>query len=157
MTTSISTDFAVDCLKHFFQNAAIAHMGDAAGVLASSTAGSIFVSLHTALPSGKQNSNEYADSGYARQAVARSSAGWTLTSTPDGNGEVFMVNAGVILFPAVVATPGIITHASVGLQVSGATERKYSVALASPVALVVGDPFEFAAGQLKIAIAVDDA
>ncbi len=68
-------------LLHIFNNSDIANIGDATGLRGSSTAGSLYVSLHTGDPgeAGDQTTNECAYTSYARVAVARSGAGWTVT------------------------------------------------------------------------------
>ncbi len=65
-----------------FNNTDIANIGDAAGLQNSAAAGSLYVSLHTADPNeaGSQTTSEVAYTSYARVAVARSGAGWTVTA-----------------------------------------------------------------------------
>ena len=65
-----------------FNNTNAANIGDSTGLRGSSSAGSLFVSLHTADPgpSGDQTTNEITYSSYARVAVARSGSGWTVTA-----------------------------------------------------------------------------
>ena len=74
--------FENELLLHIFNNADIADIGDAAGLQNSVAAGSLYVSLHTADPgeTGDATTNETAYTGYARVAVARSGAGWTVTA-----------------------------------------------------------------------------
>ncbi len=76
---SKSDQWESDLLKLVFQNIAATKIGDAAGLLPSAGAGSLYVSLHTANPgeTGLQTTSEAAYGGYARQAVVRSSGGWT--------------------------------------------------------------------------------
>ena len=68
-------------LKHLLQNAAIADVGDASGLQPSATAGSLYISLHTASPDAAdvQTTSEADYTSYARVAVARSAAGWTVS------------------------------------------------------------------------------
>lgn len=83
----------------FFENDDFENVGDAAGVLGSATAGSYYISLHTAVPgdAGDQSTNEVAYTGYNRVAVARSTAGWT-AATVGSTGNV--LNDGAISFGA---------------------------------------------------------
>lgn len=76
----ISNSWILDILNLVFNNANAANIGDSTGLRGSSTAGSLYVSLHTADPGagGNQTTNEAAYTSYARVAVARSSAGWTI-------------------------------------------------------------------------------
>lgn len=86
-------------MQLFFENDDFENVGDAAGVLGSATAGSYYISLHTAVPgdAGDQTTNEVAYTGYARVAVARSTAGWT-AATVGSTGNV--LNDGAISFGA---------------------------------------------------------
>ena len=112
--------FETDWLNHYFTNVDIANVGDAAGLQNSTTAGSLYLSLHTAYPgeAGVQNTSEAAYTSYARKAVARSTAEWTVTAN-----TVTTDNANA--FPA--ATGGSETEYFVGIgrQISGATELDY--------------------------------
>lgn len=113
----MSNAFKQALALHLFNNADIANLGDATGVRGSTTPGSLYIALHTADPgaAGNQSTSECNYSGYARVAVARSSAGFTVTNgTP--------VNAAEILFPTNNSGSSVvITHFSIGLQSSGAT------------------------------------
>lgn len=73
--------FLSEIAEHILNNADIALVGDATGLRGSSTAGSLYVSLHTADPgaSGDQTTNECAYTSYARVAVARSGSAWTVS------------------------------------------------------------------------------
>lgn len=97
MTGQLGNTAEADALKLIFQNTTWANLGDATGVQASGTAGNIFIQLHTASPAatGNQTSNEAGYTGYARQSVARSSGGWTVTGTSPTTAE----NAAAITFP----------------------------------------------------------
>lgn len=77
----MTTAFRGSNLDHWFLNSAIANVGDATGLPASATAGSLYLSLHTTSPGigGNQTTNETAYGSYARVAVARSGSGWTRT------------------------------------------------------------------------------
>jgi hypothetical protein len=74
--------FNTKILDLIYRNAAniLPYIGDANGPQPSATAGSLYVSLHTADPGagGDQTTNECAYTSYARVAVARSNAGWNL-------------------------------------------------------------------------------
>jgi hypothetical protein len=108
--------FETDLLNHIFGNANIANLGDATGLRGSTTAGSLYVALHSAFPAeaGDQTSNETAYTSYARQAVSRTS-GWTVT-----NNQV--VNAAQINFPQCGASGDTLSFWSVGVASAGASE-----------------------------------
>lgn len=118
---SKSNTFENELLLHIFQNADIPDIGDAAGLQNSVAAGSLFLSLHTADPgeAGTQATSEIAYTGYARQAVARSAAGFTVT----GNTVTLAAN---VDFPEMTGgAGGTVTHFAVGKAVSGATVVLY--------------------------------
>lgn len=92
----------------------------------------ITVALHTADPgeTGTQATSETAYTGYARQTVARTSGGWTVT----GNSVSPVAN---IDFPECTASPGAaLTHFSVGTGVSN--KLLYSGTLSPNVTMAVG-------------------
>ena len=99
----------------------------------------LFVSLHNADPgeAGSQTTNETAYTNYARQSVARTSGGWTIS----GSDPTQVVNAGVITFPQCGASGDTLTHWGIGSLVSGA-----GVLFASgPIGPVTGPYLEFTA------------
>ncbi|MGB5280491.1 MAG: hypothetical protein WBN37_04160, partial [Arenicellales bacterium] len=101
--------FEDDLLDLIFTNVDCPNVGDATGLLASSTAGSFYISLHTGTlldTHTAQTQSEAAYTSYARQAVARSVAGWTVAS-----GSV--TNDAAITFPQ--ATGGSETETYFGL------------------------------------------
>ena len=101
-------------LNLMFNNTDFALIGDAAGLQNSAAAGSLFVSLHTADPgeAGTQTTSESAYTNYARVAVARSGAGWTVSGNT-------VSNAAAVTFPACGVTGSTITHFGVGSDTSG--------------------------------------
>src|SRR5262245_38198503 len=124
---SMSNDHENALLLHEFNNSNIANLGDATGLRGSSAAGSLYVAGHTSTPgeAGKQNTNEGAYAAYARQAVARSGAGWTVS----GSG---VVNAAAIDFPKCTGGSETWTYWSVGYELAGATTvRSYGPLVAS--------------------------
>lgn len=108
-------------LSLLFTNTDATTIGDAGGLRGSATAGSLYVSLHTGDPgeAGDQTTNEANYTSYARVAVARSGAGWTVS----GN-EV--VPASAITFPTCTGGSNTITHFGIGTDSSGAGTLLYS-------------------------------
>jgi hypothetical protein len=98
-----------------FNNTNIANVGDATGLRGSSTAGSLYVSLHTADPgeAGDQTTSEATYTSYARVAIARSGAGFTVTSNS-------VSPASNVDFPAGTGGSGTVTHFGIGTASSGA-------------------------------------
>lgn len=123
--------FESDLLKLIFTNTALALIGDASGLQPSATAGSLYVSLHTSDPgeTGDQTTNETAYTNYARVAVARSGAGWTVSGTAPSQAA----NAALVTFPQCGVTGATVTHFAVGTASSGAGKRLYSAALTAPL------------------------
>lgn len=78
---SATNTFENDILLLLFNNTTIAGVGDTTGIVGSSSAGNLWVSLHTGSPgeAGNQSSSECTYTGYGRVSVARSGAGWTVT------------------------------------------------------------------------------
>ena len=144
---SASDAFENDILLLLFNNTNIANLGDAVGVRGSSAAGSLFIALHTADPAetGTQTTNETSYTGYARVAVARSGAGFTVS----GTAPTQVVNAATVTFGACTAGTPTITHFSIGRDTSGAGEILVSGALTASLAVSPGITPSFAAGQLK--------
>jgi hypothetical protein len=141
----MTTAAADNLLKLFFQNTGWANVGDATGLVPSTVAGSIYVSLTTADPTvtGTQTTSESAYTNYARQAVARSGAGWTESAAS-------AANAAIINFPACGVTGSTVTFVGLGSAVSGAGNLYASGALTSPASLAISSGItpSFAIGAL---------
>ncbi len=149
---SMSNAFENALLLHIYNNSNIANLGDATGLRGSTTAGSVYVALHTADPgeAGDQTTSECAYTGsggnYARQAVARSAGGWTVS----GNTAV---NAAVITFPICnTGSSETATHWSTGFSASGASTIINSGALGANLSITPSPATtpEFAAGAIVI-------
>ena len=145
-----SNSFENDILLLLFNNTNIANIGDATGVRGSTVVGSLFVALHTADPgeAGTQATSETTYTGYARVAVARSVAGWTVS----GTAPTQVANAAIVTFgTSTVGTPTI-THFSVGYETSGATKILVSGALNSSQVINIGGTNTFAIGALTATV-----
>jgi len=127
---SKSDTFENDLLKLIFNATAIANLADNA---ASSPLTNLFVSAHTADPgeSGTQTTSECAYTSYARVTVARTSGGWSVS----GNSVSPVAN---IDFPACTGGSETITHAAVGVAVSGASKILYSGTVTPNIAVSTG-------------------
>lgn len=134
--------FENDFLKLIFNATAIANIADNA---ASSPLTNLYVSLHTGDvgEAGDQTTNETAYTSYARVAVARSGAGWTVT----GNA---VENAALIQFPQCTGGSSTITHFAVGTAASSTGKVLYKGALSASLAVSSGIQPQFAAGDLDI-------
>ncbi len=136
-------------LAHILQNAAIANIGDAAGLPAAAVAGSLEVSLHTADPgeAGDQSTSEAAYTSYARQVIVRA-AGANDWDVAAGVGS----NKAMITFPVATA-PAAETETHFGVGTGFANKLLYSGLLTSPpggLPVSVGIQPEFAIGALTL-------
>lgn len=142
---SKSNTFENDLLQLIFNNVDIADIGDASGLQNSATAGSLYVALHTADPgeAGTASTSEAAYGSYARQAVARSGAGWTVATNT-------ATNAALIQFPECTSGSETISYVSITTAVSGASKILYSGALSASRAVSSGIQPQFAASALTV-------
>ena len=117
--------------------------GDATGLRGSTTAGSLYFSLHTADPgeAGDQTTSECTYTSYARVAVARSAAGWTVS------GNAVSVDADVT-FPAGTGGSGTATHWGLGTSSSGAGTLLYKGTISPNIVTGNGVTPKLTAGQV---------
>lgn len=120
-------------LKLLFNNTTAANIGDATGLVGSSTAGNLYVSLHTSDPgeAGSQTTNETSYTSYARVAVARSGAGWTVTTNS-------VSPAATISFPACTGSTATITHFGIGTASTGTGVLLYSGTVTPNISVSAG-------------------
>ncbi len=142
---SATNAFETAMLDLYFTNTDHANIGDAAGLQNSATAGSFYISLHTADPgeAGSQSTSESAYTNYARVAVARSAAGWTIA----GNNAS---NAAIITFPTGGATGSLVTYFGIGTASTGAGNLLFSGALTSSLQVNSGITPSFAINELDV-------
>lgn len=141
---SLSNSAETNLLTLLFNNTNWANVGDATGLRSSTTAGSFYVGLHTADPgeAGSQTTSEATYTGYARVAVARSGAGWTVA----GNS---VSNAAAVVFGACTAGSNTITYFSIGRDSAGAGEIILSGALGASLAVSAGITPRAEIGQIS--------
>ena len=140
--------FEDDLLDLIFTNIALPNVGDVSGLQPSAVAGSFYISLHTDTlvdADTLQSADEAAYTSYARIAVARSIAGWTVTSGVVDNDDA-------ITFPT--ATGGSETELDFGIgsSASGAGVLQIYGSLVASLAVSNGITPEFASGELDITI-----
>jgi len=142
---SKSNSLENDFLLLLFNNTNAALVGDATGLRGSVAAGSLFISLHTADPgeAGTQATGEATYGSYARQAIARSVAGFTVVANA-------VSNAAAITFPAASSGSQTITHFGVGTDASGAGKLLYKGALTPSIAVSTGVSVNIPVGDLDI-------
>lgn len=130
-------------LQLLFENTAFTNVGDAGGLRATATAGSLYFSLHTADPgeAGDQTTSEVTYTSYARVAVARSTSGWTVTA------NAVAVDANVT-FPAGTGGSGTATHWGLGTASSGAGQLLYKGAISPSIVCGSGVTPQLTAGTV---------
>jgi len=132
-------------LKLVFQNIAATGIGDAGGLLPSAAPGNLYVALHTADPgaAGNQTTSECAYTGYAREAVVRDVAGWTVAANA-------VENAAEIAFGLCTAVPQTALWYSIGMDAAGAGVILFRGELTAPgLNIQVGVTPTFAAGAIQ--------
>jgi hypothetical protein len=139
-----------DMLKLFFQNTNWANLGDSTGLRGSSTAGSFYISLHTASPgqTGNQTTSEAAYPGYARQAIARSSGGWTIS----GSNPTQAANASACTFPLCTGGSETETNFLIGRDSSSTGEALLLGGLSSSLTVSNGITPSFASGAMTASL-----
>lgn len=143
---SLSNTSEGNVLALIFQNSNWANLGDATGLRGSTVAGSLYVSVHTADPgeTGTQTTSEASYTGYARAAVARSGAGWTVS----GTAPTQAANAAAVSMGACTAGSETLTHFEVGRDAAGTGEAIFIGALTASLAVSAGITPSFAIGAL---------
>lgn len=127
--------FESQSLALFFNNVPIRNIGDANGITGSAASGSFWVSLHTADPgeNGAQNTTEATYTGYARVAVSRSAAGWTVSGS-----DVW--NSSSVTFPAPTGGSNSIIYWGIGTGSSGAGQLLYRGPISTnPIGFALGE------------------
>jgi hypothetical protein len=134
-------------LDLLFLNTDWANIGDAAGLQNSATAGSFYISLHTADPgeAGDQSTSEASYTGYARVAVARTAGGWTRTTST-------IANTALVQFAQCTGGSSIVTHFGIGTDSTGAGNLLLKGALTSSLSISNGIQPQFAAGAMTATV-----
>ncbi len=142
---SATNAFETALLTLYFNNTAHANVGDASGLQPSGGAGSFYISLHTGDPgeTGNQTTSEADYGSYARVAVARSGAGWTIS----GNN---VSNAAAVTFPAASSGSNTITQFGIGSASSSTGNLFFKGALSASRAISSGITPSFAIGELDV-------
>ena len=129
-------------LKLTFQNINLANIGDATGLRGSTVAGSLFLALYTTDPTSADTGTEATYTSYARIAVVRSVAGWTVSSN-------VVTNAALVSFVTSTGGANTITHCGVRTALSGG-DLVGSGILGTPLVVGVGDTPQIAIGGAQI-------
>jgi hypothetical protein len=142
---SASNTFEDGLLALILNNVNLANIGDATGLRGSTTAGNLYLALHTADPgeTGDQTTSEISYTGYARVAVARDGTKWTVNA---GAGNASL-NADTNFPASTGGAGGTITHFSVGTAASGAGVRLLSGPYTPNIAVANGVTPQLKAGS----------
>jgi hypothetical protein len=129
-------------LKLIFNAVAWPNMADNA---ASSPYTNLYLSLHTADPGvgNSQLTNETSYTNYARVAVLRTTAGWTVSTNT-------AVNAALVQFAQCGATGATLTYVAIGTASTGAGNVLYAGPLNSSLAVASGIQPQFNASALTV-------
>jgi hypothetical protein len=134
-------------LDLLFLNVDWADIGDAAGLQNSATAGSFYISLHSADPgeAGNQSTNEISYTGYARVAVNRTAGGWTRTTST-------IANTALVQFGQCTGGTATATHFGIGTDSTGAGNLLLKGALNASLSISNGIQPQFAAGAMTATV-----
>ena len=140
--------FANHVLLHVLENADIATIGNAGGLLQATADGNVYIGLHTAAPDGAadtQATNECDYTGYNRAPVARTAGAWTTASGASEN------TAAIDGFAACTGGSNTASHFSIGAETgTGATLLMYWGPLDSNLVISTGITPAFGAGDLDL-------
>jgi hypothetical protein len=141
---SMTNGFETALATLLFNNTAITDIGDASGLVATSTAGSTQLALHTSALTDADTvltATEVAYTGYARPTQARSGAGWTVSGDT-------VSNAALIVFGEMSAGgPDTVVHLGLGFIATGNTLRLHQD-LTADLVINNGVNPQFAVGAL---------
>lgn len=122
--------FENDLLLLIFNASPISNIADNAS---SSPLTNLYVSLHTADPGegGNQTTNETSYTSYARVAVARSNAGWTVTNNS-------VSPAAAISFAECTGGTATLTHFGIGTASTSTGKLLYKGSISPTIAVATG-------------------
>lgn len=143
---TLSNAAETDLLELLFTNLAWPNIGDAGGLQPSVAPGDLYISLHTADPgeAGNQTTSEATYTGYARIAVARSGAGFTVAGANVSNA------AAVTFGEKTAGGDETITHFGIGTAASGVGNLLMSGVLTASLLVSNGITPEFAIGEMDV-------
>jgi hypothetical protein len=113
----------------------------------SATAGSFYISLHSADPgeAGNQSTNEISYTGYARVGVARTAGGWTRTTST-------IANTALVQFGQCTGGTATATHFGIGTDSTGTGNLLLKGALNASLSISNGIQPQFAAGAMTATV-----
>lgn len=147
---SATDTFESEMLNLIFLNDNIDQIGDATGIVGSTGAGNLELSLSTAAldDTSNQNTTEATYTGYARQDIGRSGANWTVS----GTNPTIAANDNVIQFGQNTGGAQTVTDVGIGSDVV-ANELFLYEALDASLNVATNVNPQFAASALDISVA----
>lgn len=144
---SLTTAFENDVMELFFLNNTIELIGDATGIVGSTADGNFYIALFSSDPGeGGSPTGEGGFGAYARQAVPRTAAGFTVTGDT-------VTNAAIIEFPEATSGSVTISHFAIcRAGTSGVSDYIMYGALTTPRLVETGTTLEFAIGALSVSV-----
>ena len=127
-----------------FNNTTIANIGDATGLVGSTSAGSTQLALSTSALTDADTlltATEVAYTGYARPTQARSSAGWTVSGDTASNA------ASIVFGEMTAGGPDTVVHLGLGFLATGDVLRLHQD-LAADLVINNGVNAQFSVGAL---------
>ena len=140
---SKTNTFEDEIMKLIFHNTGISDLGDATGIVPSTTTGVLYISLYSVSPTDSSSGTEATYTGYTRITLARDNTKWTISGTDPTRAE----NAVAITFPTSTSSETI-NGVWVCFTVSG--NPKYFATFTSPLSVINGSIPTIQIGQLKI-------
>lgn len=148
--SALTNQTETDLLELMLTNADAPNWGDTGGLQQSVAPGSLYIGCHTgdALSdtSTAQNASECAYTGYSRQAVARSGAGWTISGDTGDNAALIQFGE------ASGATPETITDVGIGYEAGDPGYLHMWAQVAADLIVNIGVNPQYAIGALDITI-----
>ena len=139
--------FEADLLKLIFQNIALANIGNAGGLPISTVAGNLYIALYSGAPTDSTPGTEITYTGYARVAVVRSAAGWTVAGTNPTNCS----NTAAVTFPLCTGLTPTATHFAIcKAGTRDVDDQMYWGDLTASLAISNGITPEFAIGDIDV-------
>ena len=129
-------------LKLIYQNIALANIGNAGGLQPSSVAGNLYATLYTSDPTDADAGTEATYTGYARIAVPRSAAGFTVSGA-------VVSNAALVTFGLNTGTSQTITHIAFKTAATGG-DIVHHGALGSAIAIANNETPKFEIGDFTV-------
>lgn len=127
-----------------FNNTALANIGNAGGLPASTVAGAFYIALYSGAPSDSAAGTEITYTGYARVAVNRAAGSWTVAANQASN-------TAAITFGACTAGTPTATHFAIcKAGTRDIDDAIYWGDLSASLAISPGITPEFAIGQLTV-------